>query len=115
MIIIALIELVGLILSIVSVVMCLTASSMTLYAYDSSLGQTTAVDVTTYIQVISSISMGLHGLGALVALINFFLSVRSLNRLNNKIDRRTYGKNNMTLHYDLPLFIMSVQRKIYMP
>lgn len=115
LIISAILQFVGCILSLVSAIKCLSIGRMYLYDYDSTVGTTVKTDVTTYIQIMACISLTISSLGLFLSLLNTVLASNSLKNLNNKINRRTLGKHVRTMNDDLPRNLVTEQIKSYMP
>lgn len=110
----AIIEVIGLLLSVVSVVLCVNTSNMLAFSYDEASSSKVSVNVTTYIQFVTCVVLFLHFIGTILSVTNSLLAYRSLKRLNNKIDRRTYGLHSINMNHELPLFITRDKTRKYL-
>lgn len=86
-------QLIGLIISIPTLIMVLNTEDMYLYEYNSTINTSVKVDITTYIQVVTFISVFFHSLGFINSLINVVITYRGLSYLTNRLDRRNQFKD----------------------
>lgn len=88
---------------------------MYLYEYDSMKKVTTKVQVTTYIQVISVVSMAVNTIAFVVLLMNVILSSHAIKNYYSKIDRRVLKNLDrfVELETELPREVQMQQMKAY--
>lgn len=104
-----------LVLSVAAAILCLNAPLMYLYEYDSMKKVTTKVQVTTYIQVISVVSMAVNTIAFVVLLMNVILSSHAIKNYYSKIDRRVLKNLDrfVELETELPREVQMQQMKAY--
>ncbi|CAH6723420.1 hypothetical protein CLIB1444_15S00892 [[Candida] jaroonii] len=83
-----LLQLMGLGISIPTFIRVLNTENMYSYEYNSTTNTSVKVNITTYIQVVTFISLFFHSLGFINSLINCIITYRGLCYLTNGIDRR---------------------------
>ncbi|KAK6458257.1 uncharacterized protein RJT20DRAFT_133696 [Scheffersomyces xylosifermentans] len=76
-------------LSVASGILCLNAPIMYSYEYDNATKSTKKIDVTTYIQVVTTCSMAINTVAFFNVLLLVVMISRALRNLINFIDRRS--------------------------
>lgn len=89
----------------------LNAENMLLYSYDSDLHISVKTDVTTYIQVVTCLSLLSHCIGVLLAFFNCLLAYLGLLKLANRCDKRRL--NSFELLAELPEQLFKEEYKPY--
>lgn len=108
-------QVVSLVLQIASLVSVLQVSNMRLYSFDPDSNKTVALDVTTYVQIVAAVSLGVNALACFLALLNAMLAWMALSRLLNQVDRRAIGHMKTVFVYDMPDDLVKMQTQEMMP